>query len=61
MNQSKQANTRVLCKHLVAIKVALMLGMCAREGVSDEAFVELLCSENVSNTGATKTFRSWRK
>ncbi|KAJ1432692.1 hypothetical protein B484DRAFT_24742 [Ochromonadaceae sp. CCMP2298] len=61
LNQSKQANARVLCKHLLAIKLANMLGVCAREAVSDEAFVEYLCSENaVSTAGAAKTFRSWR-
>jgi predicted nucleic acid-binding Zn finger protein len=60
--QSKQASGRVLCKHLLAIKIAGMLGSVEKEEVSDERFVDLLCQEtSVSSIVSAKPFRSWRK
>jgi predicted nucleic acid-binding Zn finger protein len=60
--QSKQASGRVLCKHLLAIKIAGMLGLVEKEEVSDERFVDLLCQEtSVSSIVSAKPFRSWRK
>lgn len=58
-----QGKVEVLCKHLLAIRVALMLKRFESEYVSDEQFVELLCADaatgDTSSTG--KPYRNWRR
>mmetsp|Transcript_71722 Transcript_71722/g.140887 ORF Transcript_71722/g.140887 Transcript_71722/m.140887 type:complete len:156 (-) Transcript_71722:358-825(-) len=59
--QTKQATTDVICKHLLAIKIADMMGLVEKEEVTDEKFVELMCQESSTNSVVSnKPFRSWR-
>lgn len=59
--QNKTAEKNI-CKHLLAIKLATMMGTVECEIVSDERFVELLCQEmSTASIITTKSFRTWRK
>ena len=60
--QARQTNNEVICKHLLAIKLASMLGWIETELISDERFVEILCQETSSSVfTSSKSFRQWRK
>ena len=60
--QAKQAAGDVMCKHLLAMRVAAMIGMIESEEVSDERFVDLMCQEtSTSGVVSSKPFRTWRK
>jgi predicted nucleic acid-binding Zn finger protein len=64
-NQVKlvQGKVEVLCKHLLAIRVALMLKRFESEYVSDELFVELLCVDTATGdaSSTSKPYRNWRR
>ena len=62
LNQSKLANGKIYCKHLLAIRLADMIGIEETESIADEKFVELLCQESsVSTAISSKPYRNWRK
>jgi predicted nucleic acid-binding Zn finger protein len=64
-NQCKVTQGRVICKHLLAIKIQCMLRPFQFESVSDERFIELICSDSTSTDSTAsvagfKPYRSWR-
>jgi len=53
-----------MCKHLLAIKIALMLKRFESEYFNDEQFVELLCAAEAMgdiDSSSSKPYRNWRK
>jgi len=60
--QSKQADGKIYCKHLLAIKLATILHMIETETVSDERFVEVMCQEtSTASVLSNKPYRHWKK
>lgn len=60
--QARQVKGTAMCKHMLAVKVAGMMGSIEHEDVTDERFVELMCLET-STTGvvSARPFRTWKK
>jgi predicted nucleic acid-binding Zn finger protein len=60
--QARQIKHNATCKHMLAVRMASMMGTMEYEEISDDRFVELVCQET-SNSGvvSSKPFRTWRK